>query len=362
VNCSFESVIDLNQWMSNVIDPLQGGRYPLSGSIELTSRCNLSCLHCFINQPPADRIAKSNELSTDEWKSTLDQMADAGCIFLLITGGEPMLRDDFKEILIHTRKRGFLVCLFTNATMLDSDTADLIEDLNLQMLEISLYGATKETYEQVTGQPGSFERCLRGIELALERNIKVRLKTILLTVNQHELEQMRILTEDFGLKFRYDSTLWPRLDGTRHNLQYQVPNQEMLALDHEDPPRQQAWLNTAESFKGQLIRAENVFTCGAGYRSFHIDYEGNMNPCMMVRKPSYSILDMGFNAAWREIGAIRELKRQLHTECETCPAAALCTQCPGWSLAFYDDYETPVPNVCELGKSRMNQFLEIALL
>jgi len=356
MNCPLQSVLDLNQWLGRVVDPLQERRYPLSGSIELTERCNLSCVHCYINQPASDRKVKSNELSTTEWKSILDQMADKGCIFLLITGGEPLLREDFQEILFHSRKLGFLVCLFTNATMLTPEIADLIADLNLQALEISLYGATPETYEKVTGQPGSFNKCLRGIELAIERNIKVSLKSVLLTINQHELTQMEALTESYGLKFRYDSTLWPRLDGTKNNIKYQLPNEEMLALDEKDPKRQQAWFDTAESFNRQLIRNEKVFTCGAGYRSFHINSKGLMSPCMMVRKPTYSVLNMGFESAWNKIGEIRELKLRLHTECETCPANALCSQCPGWSLAFYDNYETPVPSVCELGHLRMNLF------
>ncbi len=355
MNCSFQPEYTLDEWTEQLFRLIPHERYPISSSIELTERCNFACVHCYINQPAADMKAKAQELSTDEWKAVLDHMAEAGCLFLLITGGEPLVRADFEEIFIHARQKGMLVTVFTNASMLSPEHVDLFDRWSLHSLEVTLYGATEATYERVTGQAGSFERCLRGIKLALAKGVKISLKTVLLTVNQHELNAMKVLTESLGLTFRYDSTLWPRLDGSMDNQKYQISNDEVMAMDLQDPERLNGWLEAADSFKGQYLRAEKVFTCGAGYRAFHIDAHGGMSPCMMVRKPSYPVLDMGFRPAWDKIGEIHTLKRRLNTECETCPAAALCTQCPGWSLAVHGDYETPVQSVCELGRLRVKQ-------
>lgn len=361
MDCSFQPEITLDVWVDNLLNPLQGKRYPISGSIELTERCNLACVHCYINQPAGDTLARSHELSTSQVKEVFDQMAEAGCLFLLLTGGEPLLRDDFAEIFVHARERGMLVSLFSNGTMLTDGMAELLFQKSLHSLEVTLYGATRETYEAVTGQPGSFDRCLRGIEIALSHGLKLNLKSVLLTRNQHELEQMRALTNSFGLKFRYDSSLWPRLDGSMQNLQYQISRENILALDMADPQRREGWLETAEQFKGQLLRVDKVFNCGAGYRSFHVSASGKMSPCMMVRRPSFDILQVGFDQAWNDMGIIRSMKRELNTACETCTVAALCTQCPGWSLAVHDDFETPVSDVCELGKSRASMFINIEI-
>lgn len=361
MDCSFQPEITLDTWVDTLLDPLQGSRFPLSGSLELTERCNFGCVHCYINQPAGDTKARSAELSTSQVKDLLDQVAEAGCLFLLLTGGEPLLREDFAEIFVHARQKGMLVSLFSNGSLLTAEMAELLSQKSLHSLEVTLYGATRETFEAVTRQPGSFDRCLRGIELALAHGLKINLKTVLLTTNQHELEQMRALTTSFGLKFRYDSTLWPRLDGSIRNLQFQVPQQTILALDLEDPQRREGWEETAVQFEGQLLRAERVFNCGAGYRSFHINSHGRMNPCMMVRRPSFDILQMGFNQAWEALGSIHTMKRTLNTECETCTVAALCTQCPGWSLAVHNDFETPVADVCELGKSRASLLINLEI-
>jgi radical SAM protein with 4Fe4S-binding SPASM domain len=356
MSCSFNPDLTLDEFSERMLAPIGDARFPLSASIELTERCNLSCLHCYINQPALANAVRSTELSTSGWRRIIDQMAEEGTLFLLITGGEPLLREDFEELFIHTRNRGMLVSLFSNATMLTPRVADVLADWGLHSLEVSLYGATPETYEKVTRQTGSFERCLRGIELALTKGFKVSLKTVLLTVNQHELDAMRALTESYGLEFRYDSTLWPRVDGTTANTKYQLSNQAMIQLDLSDPDRREGWEETAQSFEGQLLRAGNVFTCGAGYRSCHIDSRGRMSPCIMVRKPQYNVLIDGFSRAWENLGKVRSYKRSMHTACETCPAAALCTMCPGWSLAIAGDYESIYPPVCEIGLLRYSHF------
>jgi len=362
MNCSFDPDLSLDEFTLRLLESLGSARFPLSGSMELTDRCNLNCVHCYINQPAADPVASAKELDTHAWMSVMDQMAEAGTLFLLMTGGEPLLRQDFPEIFTHACRRGMLVTLFSNATMLTPDLADLLAEWGVHSLEVSLYGATRETYEKVTHQPGSYDRCLRGIELALSRGIKTNLKTVLLNTNRHELEAMQTLTEKFGMDFRFDSTLWPRLDGSTANMQYQISNQKMLQIDLEDPKRREAWEKTAHEYEGRLIRAEEIFSCGAGFRSFHIDSQGRMTPCMMVRKPAYDILSMGFSEAWARIGQVRELKREMRTSCETCAAGTLCTQCPGWSLALSGDYESINPEICEIGLLRYAQFMQSPVL
>lgn len=357
--CSFDPDLTLDEFTLRLLEPLGGQRFPLSGSIELTERCNLNCVHCYINQPAADQSASACELDAHAWRTVIDQMAEAGTLFLLMTGGEPLLRQDFPEIFTHACRHGLLVTLFSNASMLTPEITDLLAEWGLHSLEITLYGATRETYENVTRQPGSYDRCLRGIELVLSRGIKTNLKTVLLTNNQHELAAMQALTEGFGLDFRFDSTLWPRLDGTTANMRYQISNQEMLKFDLEDPKRREAWEKTAHENEGRLIRAEYVFSCGAGMRSYHIDAKGRMTPCMMARKPALNVLSLGFSESWARIGQIRELKREMNTSCETCTAGTVCTQCPGWSLALFGDYESISPDICKIGLLRHAQSWKI---
>jgi radical SAM protein with 4Fe4S-binding SPASM domain len=147
------------------------------------------------------------------------------------------------------------------------------------------------------------------------------------------------------------------MDGDIAPYTHRLSLEDQLALDEGDPDRQKDWQEVADLSHGAFIRAEYVFSCGAGYRSFHIDSRGRLNMCIMLRQPAYDILEMGFKETWKKMGAERQLKRQLSTECETCPLGALCTQCPGWSQVVHGDLETPVDFICQLAKERAKRLI-----
>lgn len=352
MDCSLFPELDLGRWGDQLQARLNGRRYPLGGLFELTERCNLTCAHCYINQAAACASARKRELTTAQARLLLDQAAEAGCLFLVMTGGEPLVRPDFLDIYHHARRCGIIVSLFTNATLVTPRIADALADVRPQVVDISLYGATAATYEAVTGVAGSYERFRRGTDLLLARGLRVTLKSVIMKANRHELAAMRALADDWGVKFRYDGLLWPRLDGGEQPYEQRLSVDDLLMLDQNDAERQQAWDEVARQFSGQLARSEYVYSCGAGLQSFHLDSYGRMCICTMARQPSYDALRIGFAEAWERIGDLRQRKRTLDTACLTCTAAALCLQCPGWSQAVHGDDETPVRFICEMGRRR----------
>ena len=187
-------------------------RIPLNGSFEVTMRCNVRCQHCYL--PLAQRAgSRQDELSFTEIERILGELADAGCLWLLLTGGEPFIRKDFIEIYDSAKRKGFITSIFTNGTLLTEKIADHLAEWRPFAIEISLYGATQETYERVTGVPGSYARCMRGIELLLDRRLPLQLKSVLITLNQHELAQMKDFSENLGLEFRFDPVINAGIDG-----------------------------------------------------------------------------------------------------------------------------------------------------
>ena len=143
-------------------------RIPLHGSIEITSACNLKCVHCYITECHLP----DSELSTAELKGIIDQLADEGCLWLLITGGEPLVREDFGEIYRYVKRCGIIPMLFTNGTLITDETADLLAQQPPHLVEVTLYGATEKTFESVTQVIGSFSRCIQGISRLLDRILR----------------------------------------------------------------------------------------------------------------------------------------------------------------------------------------------
>lgn len=348
--------ITLSELGEELLAQLQGRRYPLGGSLELTERCNLRCVHCYINQPAGSAEAAAREMTLPQVQTVLDKVAGAGCLFLLVTGGEPLLRPDFAEIWRYAKQKGLVLTLFTNGTLLTPRMADFLAEYRPHVIEITLYGATQGTYERVTGVPGSYARCMRAIDLLLERGLRLDLKSVLLRSNRHELEAMRVFAEGLGALFRFDGVLWPRLDGGQAALAERLPPEEVVALDREYPERQWEYKDLiARTGPGQ-VRGERVYACGAGQRSFHLDCAGQLSVCMMTRRPAYDLLRGSFQEGWEKVlGAELSKVRTLESPCPTCTVGVLCTQCPGWSQAVHGDDETPVDYVCKMGQLRAAQ-------
>jgi len=359
MSCPSIPELDLGEWGAFIHPQIKGKRYPLLATFELTERCNYNCVHCYINQTAANSAARAQEMKTGQVKHILDQLVEAGLLFLTFTGGDPLIREDFPEIYRYAIQRGLLVTVFTNGSMVTPKIADLFAEWRPQAIEISLYGATEETYENVTRIPGSFVRSRGGIQRLLKKDLPVYLKTTLLTINRHELDDMREFSKSLDVPYRYDGLVWPRLNGSRGAFSYQLPPQALVDLDLEEPERLEERERLAALTNGRRVRADYVFSCGAGLQSFHIDSAGRMSPCMMYRNTSYNLLEMDFQTAWEKLGELRLKKRQLNTKCETCTLGALCTQCPGWSQIIHGDDETPVEFLCDLAHLRAGQMMHL---
>jgi len=149
--------------------------------IELTERCNNDCIHCYINLPAGDALAISRELSFPEIESILREAASLGCLSARFTGGEPLLRKDFREIYVCARKLGMRVTIFTNACLITEPLADLLAHIPpLEKVEVTVYGMSRESCKAVTHTPDSFGQARRGIDLLSSRNIPFMLKAAML--------------------------------------------------------------------------------------------------------------------------------------------------------------------------------------
>lgn len=327
-------------------------RIPLMGSMELTDRCNLSCKHCYINLPANDRAARAAELSTEEVCRMLDEIADAGCLWLLLTGGDPFLRPDFLDIYTYAKKKGILLSVFTNGTMITPKIADYFVEWPPRQFEITLYGMTEATYEAVTGLPGSYKKCIRGIELLHERGLPLKLKTVGLTINKHELEDMRAYAKSLGQEtFKIDYQINPRLNGSKIPCRVRLDLREIVELEMADPKYRAEFVEFEK--RARDVRFEeppkNLYVCGAGVTLFHIDAYGRLSLCMISRLNSYDLRNGSFDEGFTTflMGA-RTKARPRDFLCNQCEIEHLCDHCPAWSELVHGALDKPVEFMCEL--------------
>lgn len=350
-------ILDYASWSLGVKQRVGGRRVPLAGTIELTRRCNNRCRHCYNNLPASDPHALAEELRTDELVRILDEAAAAGCVWLLLTGGEIFLRPDFKEVYTHAKEKGLLVTLFTNGTLVTPELADFLADSRPFSIEITLYGATRETYERVTGAPGSFGRCLRGIGHLRDRGLPLKLKAAVSTLNRHEIRGMKRFAEnDLGLPFRFDALLNARCDGSPGPLDVRLTPEEVVQLDLADPERTEALRDLAQSGRGQAVGDENgrpLYPCGGGAHSFAIDPYGRLRACAISPGEGFDLRSGSFPEGWdRFLARLRERTIDRDTKCLRCTLRELCGMCPANGDLECGDPQQPVDFLCRVAHLR----------
>ena len=336
-------------------------RIPIEGTIESTFRCNLNCVHCYINEPAASPDARRGELALGEWQPIVDQICDAGCLSLLVTGGEPLLRSDFPDLYLYAIRKGLLVTLFTNGTLISEQIADLLADSRPERIEVTLYGATQETYERITGVAGSFDQCMAGIRRIVDRRLPLKLKTMAMAWNQGEIGAMRDLAQRLGARFTYDGQLNPRIDGRANSRDaLQLPPEEVVRLDSQRPD-QAAELR---EFCRQFVRPADggpdqpLYACGAGETSFTIDPYGRLQLCVLARSGSFDLRKKSFAEGWNEyFPSLRARRWQSASPCRACSLLSLCGSCPAAAQLESGNPEAPIPCFCETAHRRAHAAL-----
>ena len=324
----------------------------VSAQIELTYGCNLHCVHCYtdcFNRPELIR----REMSYERVTRILDQLAEAGCLWVCFTGGEIFLRKDFLDIYGYAKQKGFLVTLFTNGTLITEAIADYLNTHPPFCIDISCHGATEKTFDRVTQVKGSFHRFLKGIRLLLERGLPIKIKTKAMTLNRDELAQIKALVEGFGLRFRLNTAIYPRLNGDLTPTEYRLAPDEIVAIEgaEKDLDREER-CSAAEADLGPPPD-DRLFRCGCGTTSVHINAWGRLGACTWVNEPRVDLGERSVAAAIAEVfPQVRTARYETDTACRTCRVHSLCDKMPANAGAETGDPERPIEHFCQVAYKR----------
>lgn len=345
-------------------------RFPINGTFELTGRCNMNCKMCYVHvdQAQIEKLGRP-ELSTEQWIDMARQIFEAGTLRLLLTGGEPMLRQDFCEIYEAIAKMGFFVTLYTNATMITPKIMEVLRKYPPHTIGVTVYGMSPETYGKVCGCPNGYERMRKGIEQLMELPSHMELRTTIVQDNLHEAAELERFVKSFGPKvtFNINQTLFQSSRGSigdaascrltpEQNVEFYLGRYvNMVEEAIRDPER----LNEIkiknqqdDSPKESAARPANstYFGCGAGVDEFTITWDGKLLPCTLM---SYFYTDPvadGFRNAWDQL-AERIQRPVLSKECTDCAYQEFCGVCPASRYCETGDVNG-VPNYfCEIAKA-----------
>lgn len=330
---------------------IRSKKTPFSTTLEITYGCNLNCVHCY---NPTHK-AETGELKFPELVRVLDELALLGCLTLTVTGGEIFTHPRIFEILEEAQKRAFQINLFTNAVLLTAERVEKIKKTSPNLVSVSVYGITRETYEAVTRVPGSFEKFMHGIELLADSGLPLLFKMPIMTLNRHEVEPAAEFFKRRGLKFIYSVEIHPRVDGNQEPLKYRLPPEDAAKLRLAS----QEELTCARSSKGSAGQPPEPFSCSCGKTSAAISPYGEMNLCVSTPYPRYSLKTGSLREGWNAlIHFVENFKPSEKYECPVCPLVSFCSQ--GSMDAFLNtgDFNPCVPYFKETAKT-VQHLLEI---
>ncbi|MBQ3177598.1 MAG: radical SAM protein [Clostridia bacterium] len=310
---------------------------PVSGTFELTPRCNLSCKMCYVRLTPAEMRSIGRERTAEEWLSLAKDARDAGMVFLLLTGGEPTMREDFPLLYKELARMGLSISINTNGTLLSPELRQVWHDSHPAQVNITLYGTCREDYAALCGNPDAFDGVLTTLDWLRDEGILIHLNTTIVPQNRHRFLALEEFAKSRDLELRMTNYCFPpvRRAGCDSACEFARLSPEEAGqimvddiyfregirgirrnLDDTDGGP----LNPCELDMGDPIR------CMAGRSQFWMTWDGRMLSCGMLDTPAARPFETGFADAW---ASLREecAKIRLCPDCVNCPDQKTCMNC-----------------------------------
>ena len=333
-------------------------RLPWNVHIDLTYRCNERCVHCYLDHHDY------GEMTTGEVKNVLDQLADAGALFLTFSGGEIFLRQDLFELIRYARGLNFDVSLKTNALLIDQSRARKLRELDIRKIQISIYSADAAIHDAITKVPGSLERSLRAIRFLLAEGLQVKLACPLMKQNLAAFRDVQSLAEKLGVPYMLDLTITPMMDGGDGVLGLRSSAAELLQVLQDQnlnsrastPPEaatEAAFATGSATSSGIESGAYDDIPCSAGHNSCYISPYGDVSPCVQMPKPAGNLRKQRFDEIWygsSEMNRVRAVRESQLPLCSSCSIRNYCERCPGLAQMEGGDLLGAYERACELAE------------
>lgn len=323
---------------------------PLAGTFELTPRCNFSCRMCYVHE----NAEPEKELTAEEWIALGQTARDAGMLFLLLTGGEPMLRKDFAQIYTSLRKLGLMISINTNGSLLTDELFELFQRYPPTKINVSLYGADDETYRNLCGNP-SFDAVRKNILRLKAAGFQVKLNCSVTPYNVRDVVRIYDFAKEHDLRIQSTCYMYPPVrvngrcfgdaparftaaDAAKYTLlcreQYLTSKQLALSADY---PVEECGAECGESM-----------SCRAGRTTFWVTWKGQMMPCgTFPTDKAYDIRTVGFEKAW-ELVRQDVLQVRMPKECAGCSLKKHCVACAAACVAESGDSAVKPEYICEM--------------
>jgi heme b synthase len=339
------------------------GQYPLRMiAWELTRSCNLACVHC---RASAEYGPYEGELSTQEVFRVMDEIASFDKPVIILTGGEPLLRQDIFDVASYGSAKGFRMVMATNGTLFNEEIVQKMKTSGIQRISVSIDGPTAETHDAFRKVKGSFESSLRGIEMARKGGIEFQINTTITRVNLHLIPDILRLAVDLGAVALHIFLLVPTGRGK------EMKDQEISGLDYEKTlhwfydqidkvplqlkatcaPHYYRILRQQAKKEGKKITPKehglDAMTrgCLGGISFCFISHIGQVQPCGYLELNCGNVREKPFQKIWTQSEVFQNLRNTegYQGKCGRCEFRKICGGCRARAYEISGEYMAEEP-------------------
>lgn len=314
-------------------------KLPIMAAFELLPVCNLSCKMCYVRKSMKYVSEHGGLMSADRWLELAGEAKEEGLLFPLLTGGEPFLHPEFREILSGMQTMGMQVSINTNGTLIDEETAQWLGKNIPTRVNLTLYGASEDTYQKLCQNGDAFRKVRNAVQYLKERNIPLKFNASITPENVGDMEAMITYAKSVGSPIQVATYMFPpfrrdeKMIGKNARLSPEEAGRAKVLADYyQSEP--EWFLGQAERFRRFVTPTEHVWEetealkmqCRAGVCSFWIDWQGNMINCGMYGSVKVPLKGRNIKDTWQEVVEKTE-KIRYAPICAGCPNKPLCHPC-----------------------------------
>lgn len=343
-------------------------KIPINGTFELSPVCNFACKMCYIRKTPAQIKEEGKQLIPwQKWLELAKQCHEAGTLYLLLTGGEPFLYPDFRKLYEELHKMGFLISINTNGTMIDEETVEWLKDWAPCRINITLYGASPETYKRICGHADGFEKTLKAINMLKEANIPVVINASMIPENADDIEEIARIGKELNLNTRISTYMFPPVRRTKEADDSRFTPEESAKMfirklrcqytDEQFKETRRNYLSSVEEAAQVDVEQEHseCMNCRAGRSTFWINWEGYMTACGMLDFPMKAeTFKEPFLDCWMKItDSVRTTP--VLKGCAGCDKKEICNPCVAMIYSETGTTDQKSEYMCQLAEHVLDQ-------
>lgn len=350
----------------NMIKYASARSVPINGSFELLPLCNLNCKMCYVRLSREEMEKQGRLRTADEWLSIAEQMQKAGTLFLLLTGGEPLIYPDFKKLYLGLKKLGFIISVNTNGTLLNEEWADFFAENKPRRINITLYGSDENAYKNLCNYPEGFQKTMNALKLLKEKDVPAKINFSVTRANADMLDDIYCIGKELDMLVETDTYMIPALKerDLPISLQSRLEPEQAAAKRFEIMRYDRTSEMAKEYIDAVLKQIEETDTthpdgisCLAGNCGFTINWKGEMKPCVTFDEPAVSVFEVGFDEAWRQISQ-RTKEFHLNPKCVNCNLRIICPTCVASAFLETGSYDGVPKYLCRYAAETLRLYKE----